>query len=361
MAASQATKDRVAREAVRAAQRNGINPQLFRRQIGAESNFDPTVGSSAGAQGAAELMPATAVALGVNLHDGRVSDDLAGAAHLMAGYLHQYGGSWSKALTAYNAGPGRVGKPLYSETAAYIQRILGGGGDVHGSAGDGGSGGVAATVTPASVQYGKQAISVPDPVLRRQQFFAQWLAQHDPDSPLVKLGAVDPNMSTTKDVTVPVATGMRGGIFQPTGGGGGTVVKPGNVVVAPGANRGGVGLAPILTNLVRDTAGHAKRTLTIGTGTNHNQMTVDGNVSDHWDGHAADIPMPVDSRQGDLTAAHALVAAGVPWGQALSMATRGGLFNVTPSSGPFKGHRVQVIWKTNQGGNHHNHVHIGIR
>lgn len=109
----------------RAARRKGINPDLFERQIGAESNFDPNAGSPAGAQGIAQFMPATARAIGVRLNDGRVSDDLEGAAALMAKYLHEYGGSWKKALTAYNAGPGRVGKPLYAETSAYIQKILG--------------------------------------------------------------------------------------------------------------------------------------------------------------------------------------------------------------------------------------------
>jgi cell wall-associated NlpC family hydrolase len=45
----------------------------------------------------------------------------------MAKYLKQYGGSWAKALTAYNAGPGRVGGALPSETQHYISTILGGG------------------------------------------------------------------------------------------------------------------------------------------------------------------------------------------------------------------------------------------
>jgi hypothetical protein len=62
-----------------------------------------------------------------------------------------------------------------------------------------------------------------------------------------------------------------------------------------------------------------------------------------------------------MVAAHALQVAGVPWSQAVRMAQKGGVFNVTPKSGPYKGHRVQVLWKTMVGGNHHNHVHVGIR
>jgi hypothetical protein len=107
----------------RAAKRYGINPDLFERQIGAESGFDPKAGSRAGAQGIAQFMPGTARGMGVNLHDNRVTDDLDGAARLMAQNLKKFG-NWRDALVAYNAGPGRVGKPLFPETSAYISRIL---------------------------------------------------------------------------------------------------------------------------------------------------------------------------------------------------------------------------------------------
>lgn len=70
-------------------------------------------------------MPATAKGMGVNLSDNRVADDLDGAARLMAQSLKKYG-NWKDALVAYNAGAGRVGKPLYAETSAYVSKILGG-------------------------------------------------------------------------------------------------------------------------------------------------------------------------------------------------------------------------------------------
>jgi Transglycosylase SLT domain len=107
----------------RAAKRYGINPDLFERQIGVESGFRPGASSPAGAQGIAQFMPATAKGMGVNLHDNRVSDDLDGAARLMAQNLKKFG-NWRDALVAYNAGAGRVGKPLYPETSAYVSRIL---------------------------------------------------------------------------------------------------------------------------------------------------------------------------------------------------------------------------------------------
>ena len=107
------------------ARRQGINPTLFERQISAESGFNPNAGSPAGARGIAQFMPATARSRGVNPSDPKSS--LRGAAKLMREYLDSYGGDWRKALTAYNAGPGRVGKPLYGETRNYIQKIVGGG------------------------------------------------------------------------------------------------------------------------------------------------------------------------------------------------------------------------------------------
>jgi hypothetical protein len=42
--------------------------------------------------------------------------------------------------------------------------------------------------------------------------------------------------------------------------------------------------------------------------------------------------------------------------QAKAHAASGGLFN-----SEHRGLRVQCIWKTDIGGNHHNHVHVGVR
>lgn len=108
----------------RYARRHGLNPTLFERQIGEESNFNPNARSPAGATGIAQIMPGTARGWGVNPNDPRAS--LNAAARAMAQYVRQYG-SYRNALVAYNAGPGRVGKPLYDETRNYINKILGGG------------------------------------------------------------------------------------------------------------------------------------------------------------------------------------------------------------------------------------------
>lgn len=134
---------------------------------------------------------------------------------------------------------------------------------------------------------------------------------------------------------------------------------PGNVKVASGANRAGVPLRPIVKRLVGQIAGQAGRTLTITTGTNHKQMTTSGNVSDHWDGHGADIAFgnggngKIDPRLTRLGQA-ALIAAGVPPAKARKM--KGGAYTVN-----WHGHRVQIIFNSFTGGDHYNHLHVGVR
>jgi hypothetical protein len=113
----------------RAAQKYGLNPDLFHRQIMAESGGNPKSTSGAGAQGIAQIMPGTAKSWGVNPNDPKAALDA--AAKHMADYTKQYGGGsegFKKALIAYNAGPGAVGgKGLPKETQNYISKIMGGG------------------------------------------------------------------------------------------------------------------------------------------------------------------------------------------------------------------------------------------
>lgn len=111
------------------ARRHGIDPGLFRRLVSAESGWNATAGSSAGARGLTQLMPATARGLGVrNITDPR--QNLEGGATYLQRQLKAFGGNTRKALAAYNAGPGAVtkygGVPPYAETQAYVQKILGG-------------------------------------------------------------------------------------------------------------------------------------------------------------------------------------------------------------------------------------------
>jgi hypothetical protein len=108
----------------RAARREGLDPDVFERQIQQESGFSPTVRSPAGATGIAQIMPATARGWGVDPLDPIAS--LNAAAKNMAGYVRKYGG-YENALRAYNAGPGAIEKSKgYAETNNYVKTILGG-------------------------------------------------------------------------------------------------------------------------------------------------------------------------------------------------------------------------------------------
>lgn len=106
----------------RIAKRYGLNPDIFERQIDAESGFDPKAGSGAGAIGIAQFMPATAKGMGINPRDPYQA--LAGAARMMAQSVKKYG-SYEKALRAYNAGEGAIeASHGYGETNAYVAKIL---------------------------------------------------------------------------------------------------------------------------------------------------------------------------------------------------------------------------------------------
>jgi hypothetical protein len=97
-------------------------------------------------RGIAQFMPATA-------GHGRQPDDphqaLDGAARLMASYVKKYG-NWKDALTAYNAGPGRVGRGLPAETQGYIANIIGGANPKSSGHESSGAGGQTSTASPMS-------------------------------------------------------------------------------------------------------------------------------------------------------------------------------------------------------------------
>jgi hypothetical protein len=136
---------------------------------------------------------------------------------------------------------------------------------------------------------------------------------------------------------------------------------PGRVVVAAGANRPGAPLRKLTLDYVAAMAGLYGKPIVVSTGTNHDRLTVNGNVSDHWDGHAADLGMALNggsdgSRVGDRLMEACLRVAGVVAGRAVVMARRGGLYTLRRG-----GLRIQCIWKTYAGGNHYTHVHVGVQ
>jgi len=114
-------------EAAKMAQKYGIDPNIFVRQIQQESGFNPEAKSPAGALGLAQLMPGTALDMGVMRIDPM--QNLEGGAKYMRMLLDRYNGDYPKALAAYNAGMGNVDKyggiPPFAETQNYVSAIFG--------------------------------------------------------------------------------------------------------------------------------------------------------------------------------------------------------------------------------------------
>ena len=111
--------------------RHGVDAALVESVIRAESAFNPTAVSRTGARGLMQLMPKTAVMLGVR-DSFNPRENIDGGVRHLRYLLDRYPGNVALAVAAYNAGEGAVdsyrGIPPYGETQQYVQRVLHGGG-----------------------------------------------------------------------------------------------------------------------------------------------------------------------------------------------------------------------------------------
>lgn len=110
-----------------AAQQHHLQPALLLAVMKAESSFNPTVISKAGAVGLMQLIPETAIRHGVrNLYDA--NDNITGGAKHLRYLLDRFHGNIRLALAAYNAGEGKVDRygqiPPYKETQDYVKKVL---------------------------------------------------------------------------------------------------------------------------------------------------------------------------------------------------------------------------------------------
>lgn len=104
----------------------GLPPEFVRSVARVESGLNQQAVSPKGALGLMQLMPGTAVDLGVNPHSAQ--DNAEGGAKYLRNLLVNYRGDAVLALAAYNAGPAAVAKfggvPPYAETRRYVVRVL---------------------------------------------------------------------------------------------------------------------------------------------------------------------------------------------------------------------------------------------
>ena len=111
---------------IHAAIQQGLEPEFVRSVARIESNLRQDAVSNKGAIGLMQLMPGTALLLGVDAHDAE--GNVLGGAKFLRELLLKYNGDPALALAAYNAGPGAVqkynGVPPYLETHKYIIRVL---------------------------------------------------------------------------------------------------------------------------------------------------------------------------------------------------------------------------------------------
>ena len=128
---SETSRNQYATEIREIASRHRVDPTLVESVIRAESAFNPTAVSRTGARGLMQLMPKTAMALGVR-DSFNPRENIDGGVRHLRYLLDRYPGNLPLAVAAYNAGEGAVdayrGIPPYAETQQYVQRVIQGGG-----------------------------------------------------------------------------------------------------------------------------------------------------------------------------------------------------------------------------------------
>jgi soluble lytic murein transglycosylase-like protein len=146
-----------------AAAKYGVPSTLAMEVAAQESNYNQKAVSPAGAIGVMQLEPATAAQYNANPYD--TTQNIDAGVHYLADLLNQFGGDQSKALAAYNAGPGATSSALSaaaasgssdwlsllpSETQSYVAAILGNAGTAYSVSAPGGANSFSSGVSGSS-------------------------------------------------------------------------------------------------------------------------------------------------------------------------------------------------------------------
>jgi soluble lytic murein transglycosylase-like protein len=106
---------------------HGLEPRLVSAVMRVESCYDRRAVSRSGARGLMQLMPGTALELGVR-DSFDPEQNVEGGVRYLARMLKRFGNDLRLGLAAYNAGPEAVEAyrdvPPYPETRNYVTRIL---------------------------------------------------------------------------------------------------------------------------------------------------------------------------------------------------------------------------------------------
>lgn len=275
---------------------------------------------------------------------------------LLAGHKKEFG-SWRLALAAYNAGAGAVrkygGVPPYRETRDYVATILRNAGVLTSTAT-----GAARAIAPSQTSSSggaQDALSTPTPVGRGlpdlQEATRMGLedlrsGEYNPTKALGDLA------STARAAAPPEAPVEAEPLLEAPSVGTSSPASGDDWrkwVVDPRGQRSGPSQPhqEYVLEAVGRLGRRAGKKLTPWGNESHSLTTVDGNLSDHGDGAAADIP----ARGAELRRLGylALLEAGMSKKEALKAARKGGLYNVNG---------WQVIFATQIGGDHSDHVHV---